>query len=49
MEYGDGAPEIMEPVIWVLMWLWVNIPRSLSGRRPSTHGNYWLDMGVRVR
>ena len=46
---GDGAPEIREPVIWALMWLGVDIPRSLSTRRSSAHGNYWLGVGARVR
>ena len=49
MDYEDGAPEIRELVIWVLMRLGVNIPRSLSTHRPSAHGNYWLGVGARVR
>ena len=49
MDYGDGAPEIKEAVVWVLTWLGYNTPRSLSAHRPSTRGNYWLGMGARVR
>ena len=49
MDSGDGTPETREPVIWVLMWLGVDIPRSLSVHRPSAHGNYWLGVGARVR
>ena len=49
MDSGDGAPEIREPVIWALMWLGVNMPRSLSHRGPSARGNYWLGVGARVR
>ena len=49
MDSGDGAPEISEPVVWVLMRLGVDIPRSLSTRRPCARGNYWLDVGARVR
>ena len=48
MDNGDSAPEIREPVVWVLMRLGVDIPRSLSTRRPSARGNYWLGMGGRV-
>ena len=49
MDSGDGAPEIREPVVWALMRLGVDIPGSLSARRPSNHGNYWLGVGARVR
>ena len=49
MDYGDGAPEVREPVVWALMRLGVNMPRSLSTHRPSAHSNYWLGMGARVR
>ena len=49
MDNGDGAPEIREPVVWVLMRLGVDIPRSLSACRPSACGNYWLGVGARVR
>lgn len=49
MDSGDGAPEIMELVVWALMQLGVNMPRSLSTRRPSALGNYWLGVRVRVR
>ena len=49
MDNGDGIPEIRELVIWVLIRLGVEIPRSLSARRPSARGNYWLDVGARVR
>ena len=49
MYYGDGAPEIREPVIWVLMRLGVNIPRGLSTRRPSARSNCWLDVRARVK
>ena len=45
MDYRDGAPEIREPVVWVLMRLGGNAPRSLSARRLSAHGNYWLGYG----
>ena len=48
MDGGDGAPEIREPVVWVLMRLGVNIPRSLNTRRPSVRSNYWLGMRERV-
>ena len=48
MDYVDGAPEIREPVIWVLTWLGVATLRSLSTRRLSAHGNYWLGVGTRV-
>ena len=49
MDNGDGAPEIREPVICVLIRLVVDIPRSPSARRPSACGNYWLGVGARVR
>ena len=49
MDYGDGAPEIREPVVWGLVQLGGNAPRSLSTRRPSARGNYWLGVGARVR
>ena len=49
MDSGDDAPEIREPVVWVLMRLGIDIPRSLSARRPSTRGNYWLGVRARVR
>ena len=48
MDSGDSTPEIWEPVVWVLMRVGVDIPRSLSTRRPSARGNYWLGMGGRV-
>ena len=49
MDSGDGAPEVREPVIWVLMRLGVSIPRSLSTSRLSSHGNYWLGARARVK
>ena len=49
MDSGDGTPEIREQVVWVLIRLGVDIPRSLGTRRPSARGNYWLGMGARVR
>ena len=49
MDNGDGAPEIRELVIWVLMRLGVDIPRDLSTRRLSARGNYWLSVRARVR
>ena len=49
MDYEDGAPELREPVVWVLPRLGGGIPRSLSARRLSAHGNYWLGVGARVK
>ena len=49
MDSVEGAPEIREPVVWVLMWLGVDIPRSLSAHRLSARSNFWLGMGARVR
>ena len=49
MDNGDGAPKVREPVVWVLMRLGVDIPRSLGTRRLSARGNYLLGMGARVR
>ena len=48
MDYGDSAHERREPVIWVLTRLEVAALRSLSTRRLSAHGNYWLGGGARV-
>ena len=49
MDSRNGTPEIREPVVWVLMQLGADIPKSLSARRLSAHGNYWLGVGARVR
>ena len=49
MNSGGGAPEIRDPVVWVVMRLGVDIPRSLSARRPSARSNYWLGVGARMR
>ena len=49
MNYGDGAPEKREPIVWVLMQLADATPRSLSTRILSTHGNDWLGVGARVQ
>ena len=49
MGFRDGAPEIREPVIWVLTRLGGSAPRSLSAHKLSTCGNCWLNVGVKVR
>ena len=48
MDYGDGASERREPVVWVLMWLTGTALRSLSTHRLSARGNYWLVGGARL-